>query len=128
MDLTFQVPMQYCSLQHWTLIPSPVTSTIGWCFLFGSVSSFSGVISLLISHSILGSYRPRELIVQCPIILSFMLFMLVILVFASFLFLCGPTPYTFRPSEFFLNLDFATAMSGSISLPHSFHHSLKSKR
>ena len=40
MDLTFQVPMQYCSLQHWTLLPSPVTSTTGHCFCFGSVSSF----------------------------------------------------------------------------------------
>ena len=27
MDLTFQVPMQYCSLQHWTLLLSPVPST-----------------------------------------------------------------------------------------------------
>ena len=26
MDLTFQVPMQYCSLQHRTLLLSPVTS------------------------------------------------------------------------------------------------------
>ena len=32
MDLTFQVPMQYCSLQHWTSLPSPVTSTTGCCF------------------------------------------------------------------------------------------------
>ena len=40
MDLTFQVPMQYCSLQHWTLLPSPVTSTTGCCFHFGSASSF----------------------------------------------------------------------------------------
>ena len=40
MDLTFQVPMQYCSLQHWTLLPPPVTSTAGCCFHFGSVSSF----------------------------------------------------------------------------------------
>ena len=40
MDLTFQVPMQYCSLQHQTLLPSPVTSTTGCCFCFGSVSSF----------------------------------------------------------------------------------------
>ena len=38
MDLTFQVPMQYCSLQHWTLLPSPVTSTPGCCFCFGSIS------------------------------------------------------------------------------------------
>ena len=40
MNLTFQVPMQYCSLQHRTLLPSPVTFTTGCCFLFGSVSSF----------------------------------------------------------------------------------------
>ena len=40
MDLTFQVPMQYCSLQRWTLLPSPVTFTAGYCFCFGSVSSF----------------------------------------------------------------------------------------
>ena len=40
MDLTFQGPMQYCSLQHQTLLPSPVTSTTGHCFHFGSISSF----------------------------------------------------------------------------------------
>ena len=40
MDLTFKVPMQYCSLQHWTLLLSPVTSTTGCCFCFGSTSSF----------------------------------------------------------------------------------------
>ena len=39
MDITFQVPMQYCSLQHQTLLPSPVTSTTGCCFYFGSISS-----------------------------------------------------------------------------------------
>ena len=39
MDLTFQVPMQYCSLQHWTLLLSPVTSTTGCCFCFGSTPS-----------------------------------------------------------------------------------------
>ena len=39
MDLTFQVPMQYCSLQHLTLLPSPVTSTTGYCFCFVSISS-----------------------------------------------------------------------------------------
>ena len=40
MDLTFQVPMQYFSLQHWTLLSSPITSTTGCCFCFVSVSSF----------------------------------------------------------------------------------------
>ena len=40
MDLTFQVPMQYCSLQHHTLLLSPVTPTTGYCFCFGSIPSF----------------------------------------------------------------------------------------
>ena len=40
MDLTFQVPMQYCSLQPRTLLPSPVTSTTGLCFCFGFIPSF----------------------------------------------------------------------------------------
>ena len=40
MDLTFQVPMQYCSLQHQTLLLSPVTSTAGYSFCFGSIPSF----------------------------------------------------------------------------------------
>ena len=39
-DLTFQVPMQYCSLQHRTLLLSPVPSTNGFCFCFGSIPSF----------------------------------------------------------------------------------------
>ena len=39
MDLTFQVPVQYCSLQHRTWLPSPVTSTTGCCFCFGFFSS-----------------------------------------------------------------------------------------
>ena len=39
MDLTFQVPMQYCSLQHRTLLVSPVTSTTGCCVCFGSIPS-----------------------------------------------------------------------------------------
>ena len=40
MDLTFQIPMQYCSLQHRTLLLSPVTSIAGYCFCFGSIPSF----------------------------------------------------------------------------------------
>ena len=39
-DLTFQVPMQYCSLQHRTFLLSPVTFTTGYCFCFGSIPSF----------------------------------------------------------------------------------------
>ena len=39
MDLRFQVPVKYCSLQHWTLRSPPDTSTTGCCLLFGSASS-----------------------------------------------------------------------------------------
>ena len=69
-DLTFQVPMQYCSLQHRTWLPSPVTSTTGHCFHFGSIFSLF-LISPLFFSSILGTYRPGELVFQCPIFLLF---------------------------------------------------------
>ena len=46
MDLTFQVPMQCCSLQHQTLLLSPLTSTTGCCFCFGSIPSFFLVLFL----------------------------------------------------------------------------------
>ena len=72
MDLTFQVPMQYCSLRHQTLLLSPVPSTNGCCFCFGSIPSFfSGVISPLISSSILGTYWPGKFLFQYPIIFAF---------------------------------------------------------
>ena len=65
MDLTFQVPMQYCSLQHQSHPQLGVV--LLWLHLF----ILSGVISPLISSSILGTYRPREFIFQCPIFLPF---------------------------------------------------------
>ena len=72
MDLTFQVAMQYCSLQHRTLLLSPVTSTAGCAFCLGSISSFFvELFLLLISCSILGTYWPGEFIFQCPIFLPF---------------------------------------------------------
>ena len=40
MDLIFQVLMQYCSLQHQTLLLSPVSSITGSCFCFGSILPF----------------------------------------------------------------------------------------
>ena len=72
MDLTFLVPMQYCSLQHWTLLLSPVTSTAGYSFLLWLHPFIvSGVISPLISSSMLGTYWPGEFLFQYPIILPF---------------------------------------------------------
>ena len=40
MYLIFQLPMQYCSLQHRTLLSPPDTSTTLCCFLFGLALSF----------------------------------------------------------------------------------------
>ena len=49
--------MQYCSLQHRTLLPSPVTSTTGCCFCFGSVSLFFLELFL---HSSPVAYYPLQ--------------------------------------------------------------------
>ena len=72
MYLTFQVPMQYCSLQHQTLLPSLVTSTAGCCFLLWlCLSIVPGIIFPLFSHSIMGTYQPGDFIFQCHIFLTF---------------------------------------------------------
>ena len=70
MDLTFQVPMQYCSLQHQTLLHSHINSWVFfllWLYLF----ILSEVIYPLISSSILGTYWPGEFLFQYPIIFLF---------------------------------------------------------
>ena len=70
MDLAFQVPMQYCSLQHIDL--ASITSHIhSWVLFLLWLHLFilSGIISPLISSSILGTYRPGEFLFQYPIIL-----------------------------------------------------------
>ena len=59
MDLTFQVPMQYCSLQHRTLHLSPVTSTAGYCFCFGSIPSF--FLELFLHWSPVACWAPNDL-------------------------------------------------------------------
>ena len=72
MDLTFQVPMQYCCLQYQTLLPSPVTFQTECYFCFGYIPSF--FLKLFLHWSpvaILGTYRPGEFIFQCPIFLPF---------------------------------------------------------
>ena len=74
MDLTFQVPMQYCSLQHSTLRPSPVTFTNGYCFCFGSVSSL--FMELFLHWSPVAYWAPINLKSSSFSVLSFCLFML----------------------------------------------------
>ena len=73
-DLTFQVPMQYYSLKHWTLLPSPVTSTTGHCFSFGSVSSF--FLELFLHCSAVEYRAPIDLGSSSFSVISFCLFIL----------------------------------------------------
>ena len=64
--------MQYCSLQHRTLLPSPVTSTNGCCFCFGSTSSF--FLESFLYSSPVAYWAPTDLglfIFQCHIFLPF---------------------------------------------------------
>ena len=74
MNLTFQVPMQYCSLQHQTWLPSPVTSTTGCCFCFGSISSFFQ--ELFLHWSPVAYWAPFDLGSSSFSILSFCLLIL----------------------------------------------------
>ena len=66
--------MQYCSLQHWTLLPSPVTTTTEYCFCFGSVSSF--FLELFLHWSPVACWAPTDLGSSSFSILSFCLFIL----------------------------------------------------
>ena len=74
MDLTFQVPMQYCSLQHRILLLSPVTSTTGYCFCFGSIPSF--FLGLFLHWPPVAYWAPNDLGSSSFGILSFCLFIL----------------------------------------------------
>ena len=66
--------MQYCSLQHQTLLLLPVPSTSGCCFCFGSISSFFLELFL---HWSLGAYRePTNLESSSFSFLSFCIFIL----------------------------------------------------
>ena len=71
MDLTFHFPMQYCSLQYWTLLLSQVTFTTGYCFCFGSIPSF--FLELFLHWSPVACWAPPDLgsSSQYPIILPF---------------------------------------------------------
>ena len=73
-DLTFQGPMQYCSLQQQTLLPSPVTSTIGHCFHFGSVSSL--FLELFLHSSPVAYWASTDLGSSSFSVISFCLFIL----------------------------------------------------
>ena len=74
MNVTFQVPMQYFSLPHWTLLWTPVTSTAGHCFCFGSISSF--FLESFLHWSPVVYWAPTDLGSSSVSVLSFCLFIL----------------------------------------------------
>ena len=74
MDLSFQIPMHYCSLQHWTLLPSPFPFTTGYCFCFGSIPSF--FLELCIHWSPVAYWAPTDLGSSSFSVISFYLFIL----------------------------------------------------
>ena len=59
MDLTFQVPMQYCSLQLQNFLSSLDTSSTGYHFCFGSASSF--FLELFFCSSPVAYWSPTNL-------------------------------------------------------------------
>ena len=62
MNLTFQVPVQYCSLQHWTLLSPPNISTAERCFHFGPATSFfPELLVTVISSSPVAYWTPSNL-------------------------------------------------------------------
>ena len=63
--------MQHCSLPHGSCFYHQLHLKLNVVFLWFHPFIFSGVISPLISSSILGTYRPRVFIFQCPIFLPF---------------------------------------------------------
>ena len=66
--------MQYCSLQLQTLLLSPVTSTTGYCFCFGSIPSF--FLELFLHWSPVAYWAPTDLGSSSFSVLSFCLFIL----------------------------------------------------
>ena len=74
MDLTFLVPMPYCSLQHQTCFPSPVTSTTGCCFCFHFISSC--FLELFPHSSSVPYWASADLGSLSFIVISFCLFIL----------------------------------------------------
>ena len=71
MDLTIQVPMQYCSLQHWIFLLSPIPSTIGCCLCFGSIPSF--FLELCLHWSPVTYWAPTNMGSSAFTVLSFSL-------------------------------------------------------
>ena len=118
LDLTFQVPMQCCSLQHWTLFPSPVTSTTRRCFHFGSISSF--FLELFLRWSPVAYWAPNNLGSSSFSVLSLFLFVLFIRVLKARRLKWFAIPFSSGP-HFVRTLHHdPSILGGPTSMAHSF--------
>ena len=120
MDLTFQVPMQYFSLQCWTLLPSPVTSTAGCCFCFGSISSL--FLELFLHCSPVTYWAPTDLGSSSFSVLSFCLFIL-FMEFSRQEYWSG-LPFPFPVDHVLWNVDSSAKLTGTflLNVGPSAHH------
>ena len=73
-DLVFQFPVEYCSLQHQALLPFPVISTTGHFFWFGYISSF--FLELFVHSSPVSYWAPNGLVNSSFSVISFCLIIL----------------------------------------------------
>ena len=73
MDLTFQFPMQYGSLQHQTLLLPPDTSTTEHHFCFSPATSFYLVLVIALCSSPVAYWTPSDLGSSSSNIVSFCL-------------------------------------------------------
>ena len=92
-----QVPIQYCSLQHQTLLPSPVTATSGQCFRFGSISSF--FMELFLHYSPVAYWAPTELGSSSFSVVSFCFFIFMGFSRQEWSGLSFPSPVDYALSE-----------------------------
>ena len=76
MDLTFQVPRQYCFLQHHTLLSPPDSSRTGSPFCFGWTLSF--LLGLFLCSSPVAYWAPPDLESSSFSVISFNPFILFI--------------------------------------------------
>ena len=75
MDLTFEVPMQYCSLQQWILLSSPDNSTTEHQFCFGPApSSFLGLLVVALCSFPVAYWIPSNLGDSSFSVITFCLF------------------------------------------------------
>ena len=121
MDLIFQVPMQYSSLQDQTLLPSHftlITSTTGCCFCFVCVSSF--FLELFLHWSPVTYWAPTNLGSSSFSVLSFCLFILFIgfsrQEYRSSLLFCSPVDWALSELSTMSHLSWV-ALHGMV---HSF--------